>query len=407
MKSSGQAPVSQLNTILILFIVMRFTLLLLYTPQGLLNAYTDYHHYYRTALMSEHGALPHLSMWYEYPPLSAYWVQAVYRAARTVMPPGDLHSLTYLVFSRLLGMTLLMVECGILILLHRLGEAAWGIERANFIAWVYACLSLPLFYWSYSHQDIAVFFLLAGMLAVIHRGSKAAGMAVGLGILAKITPAILLGPALRWLWPDRRRILWTAGLALAVAAAGYLPFLSLGGGRYVAASFTALGSVHSYSTPWALLDRNWGTGDYGPLEIRLDPALASDLPGNPPVVPGWVTLLVFGALYARMFFRRMPMDHAGFIRFTALTMVLFLLWSKGWSPQWSVLVVPLILLSYPNNTGIGMVLALTGITILEWPLAAAFSAHGLLASAIVARTGLWGWLGVRLWRDLKAPPSGL
>lgn len=405
MKSSGQDRVSQLNTILMLFIVMRFTLLLLYTPQGLLNAYTDFHHYYRTAQMSEAGALPYISMWNEYPPLSAYWVQAVYRWTRAVLPPGDLHSLTYLVFSRLLGMTLLVVECGILVLVHRLGQAAWGMERANFLGWVYACLSLPLFYWNYSHQNIAAFFLLAGMLAVVQQRSKAAGAAVGLGILAKITPAILIAPAVRWSWPDRRRIAWIVVVTLVVVALGYLPFLLLGGGRYVAASFAALIKVRSYSTPWALIDRNWGPGEYGPLENRLDPALASDLPGNPPAISSWVILLVFAALYAVIFFRHMPMGMIGFIRFTALTMVLFLLWSKGWSPQWSVLVVPLILLSYPDRIGIGFVLALTGLCLLEWPLAAAFSARGLLVFAILARTGLWTWLGVRLWRDLSAPAA--
>lgn len=40
---------SQLKTIVTLFVIMRVTIVLMYTPQGLLNAYTDFQYYYRVA----------------------------------------------------------------------------------------------------------------------------------------------------------------------------------------------------------------------------------------------------------------------------------------------------------------------------------------------------------------------
>src|SRR5215510_8441435 len=115
---------SQLKTIVILFVILRVTILLFYTPQGLLNAYTDFHHYYRTAQLSDQGYYPYVNSWSEYPPLLVYTTQAAYAAVRTVMPMGGLNDFSYQVFARLLGAVMLVFETGSLILLHRLAARA-------------------------------------------------------------------------------------------------------------------------------------------------------------------------------------------------------------------------------------------------------------------------------------------
>ena len=51
---------SQLKTIVILFVVLRLTVLFFYTPQGLLNAFSDYQHFYRTAQLSYSVYFPYI-----------------------------------------------------------------------------------------------------------------------------------------------------------------------------------------------------------------------------------------------------------------------------------------------------------------------------------------------------------
>src|SRR5512136_2823481 len=101
--ASASTSASQLKTIVVLFVVLRVTILLMYTPQGLLNAYTDFHHYYRTAQLSDQGFFPYVNSWSEYPPLLGYTTQAVYSAVQAVMPMGGLSDFSYQVFARLLG----------------------------------------------------------------------------------------------------------------------------------------------------------------------------------------------------------------------------------------------------------------------------------------------------------------
>jgi hypothetical protein len=394
-RSTKQEPGtgSPLPTILTLFLVLHLTVLILFTPQGLLNAYTDFHHYFRTALYSEQGYLPYRNMWYEYPPISAYLVQGAYAIVRMVMPVGDVFSFTYQVFARLLGMLLLVFEAGVLVLVYLIGELVWGKEKAAWLGWVYALLSLPFFYSMYSHQVVAGFFFFLAIYAWLHGRAMGAAASIGLGVAAKLTPVILFGPLVRFAWPDWKRITGMIGITFLVIMLVYLPFIAQGGGEYVFASFSALTKVGSYGTVWAMVDGNWGPGEYGPLETRLDLAQATVRQVNPPLIPDLLLLVLFGLLYAYFFFR--PLDTQNprhFIWFTTLTVLIFHLWSKGWSPQWGVMVVPLFLLASPGKRGLTWVLLLTLITVIEWPLAGVLGIRLFSALAILARTLLFVWI---------------
>jgi hypothetical protein len=266
---------------------------------------------------------------------------------------------------------------------------------------VYSALSLPLFFWNITHTTIMVFWLLVALEGLIAERWGRSALALGLAIAAKLTPVFLLGPVFKLLWPQRSR--WvTYGLITGVtAAAAYLPLALLGGGPWIVASFVALGKVGSWSTPWALLDGNWGPGSFGLLSTRLDLAQASVARGQPAVVPAWLSLSLFAALYAAVFFRKL--ERRGpqqVIWFTTLTAMLFHLWSKGWSPQWAELIIPLLLLSFPDGRGLRLVLLLTLIVFVEWPLADAFGSHALLAAAALGRTLLFMVVGLRTARLL-------
>ena len=137
---------SQLKTIVTLFVIMRLTILVLYTPQGLLNAYTDYSYYYRTAQLSDQGYYPFVNMWYEHLPPMAYTSELTYRAAQSFAPMGGLDSVGYQLFARLLGGVMLIFETGVVILIHRIAEKTWGLDTADRLGWIYSALSLPIFF---------------------------------------------------------------------------------------------------------------------------------------------------------------------------------------------------------------------------------------------------------------------
>jgi hypothetical protein len=102
---------------------------------------------------------------------------------------------------------------------------------------------------------------------------------------------------------------------------------------------------------------------------------------------------------------RRPIDRsrpAAIIGLAAFTALIFLLWSRGWSPQWATLIIPFILLTWPAERGLRWVLLLTAIVFIEWPLADALKSQALLALAIVARTVMWIVLAKKtseVWRS--------
>lgn len=397
---------SQLPTILVLFIVLRLTILLLFTPQGLLNVYTDFTHYFRTAQLSEMGFFPFLNMWYEYPPLSTYLVQLTYSIASAFFPLGEINSPGYHVWARMFGVIMLVFDTGVLILMYEIARKVWGVEKADWIGWVYALLSVPLFFSNASHNVIMVFFTLLAIERYLSERNVQSAIALGFGIAAKLTPLFLLAPVARFLWVERqravRRILIYGIVAIVTALAFYLPFLALGGGPWVVASFTALGKVGSWSTVWAMLDGNWGPGDYGPLTNRLDLTQASVLRANPSMIPEVLKTAGFALLYGWLFLK--PLKNClpeKFIWFSSMTCMLFHIWSKGWSPQWATLIIPFLLLSFPNQRGLRTVLWFTLFTFIEWPISSALNTRVLYAVAILGRTALLClaafWTARSLW----------
>lgn len=399
--STSSSSSSQLKTIVILFVILRVTILLLYTPQGLLNAYTDYQHYYRVAQLSDQGYLPFINSWSEHPPLQAYTSQAVYSFVRWFMPAGELNTPTYQIFARLLGLIMLMFETGVLILIHRIATRTWNMERANWLAWVYTALSVPLFYWNASQTSNFVFFTLLAAYWFMTNQRTASAISLALGMLVKLTPVFLIGSVARFLWPAPKPIARYVIIVAGVFALAFVPFVLLGGGSWTLASLASNGVRASWSTPWALIDGNWGVGDVGEVPARTQLELAYRVYGNPPVIPAVLVIIVFGLIFLWLF--RHPIDQHSpqhFIWFTTLMLLLFHLWSKGWSPQWAMLIIPFILLSFPNQRGLGLVLIFTLLLFIEWPLSDVFKWPPLAATAILGRTALFIVMSVMLFRQV-------
>ena len=86
------------------------------------------------------------------------------------------------------------------------------------------------------------------------------------------------------------------------------------------------------------------------------------------------------------------------LRFTTLVVVLFFLWSRGWSPQWLGILVPLMLLSLPLERAVLYLVVLTFVNIAEWPVLLSRGFNQWLYLTVVVRTLLLVLLVVDLWR---------
>jgi hypothetical protein len=399
---------SQLKTIVVLFVILRVTILLMYTPQGLLNAYVDFQHYYRVAQLSDQGRYLFINAWSEHPPLQAYTSQAVYSLVRSFMPPGDLNSPTYQIFARTLGAIMLIFETGTLILLHRIAARLWNMERANWVGWVYSVLSVPLFYWNASQTSNFVFFTLLAAYWFITNKRTASAVALALGMLIKLTPVFLIGSVARFLWPSLKPIVRYVLIVAIVFALAFVPFIALGGASWTIASLASNFVRASWSTPWALIDGNWGVGDVGEVSTRTQLDLAYRVYGNPPLIPSIIVLIVFGLIFLWLFRRPIEQDNPRhFIWFSTLLLLLFHLWSKGWSPQWAMLIIPFLLLSFPNVRGLALVLVFTLLLFIEWPLADVLRSPALLGIAVVGRTALFIGVMVLTGRQVWPAPRAV
>jgi hypothetical protein len=372
-----------------LFVSSRLMLLLAFPPENLIT-YGDYQHYFNVAALSRAGHFPFLHYWYEFPPIFPWLNLAVYTLAGATLK-------NYII---LLALVLLAVDTANLYLLYRLAFGLYGRARAITTAWIYTALFIPIFFWLGNFDALTTFFILLGLHALTRNKKALLGGALGLGAMVKIVPVLLLAPL--WRWRGLKTALLYGAITVAIGGLFYLPF-GLVSPELTLASMQAQARKSSYQTVWALLDGNLTTGNFGPLSDHFDPAKATAPLNNPPVIPGWLTLIPFGAmgLYVLTRPRALPDPALDAVIFTAFTFGLFVLWSPGWSPQWQTFLIPLLLLALPESRAAMFIIVLGFINFLEWPVILSRGMTGLLPVTIIARTLILALLTWELWRQLR------
>jgi len=217
--------------------------------------------------------------------------------------------------------------------------------------------------------------------------------------MTKLVPLLIL-PAVVRTRPPRRWLFYTLVVGVVVVAiAGPLLWL---GGPYAVASFRSVAARSSYQTVWALIDGNLGTGLLGAATDHFDLAKATAPTGNPARFPEWLKTGLFGLLYLFILLRAdLRENPRQLVAFVCLTLVVFFLWSKGWSPQWQVFLFPLILLALPYRQGLLFVLALSAVNLAEWPVLLGRGLNEWLWVTVPLRTGLFVLLAVELWRRAR------
>ena len=366
------------------FLLIRIPILLASTYEGL-RGYGDFIHFYNLASLP---GLPFLQYWSEFPPLFPFLNKGVFALAG-----GVEHAYTYLLI-----LFFLAADLGSVLLAFRL-EALFYPEAKPWRSVLFAAVLGGLAYAWWYFDSLALFFtLLAFYFAFSKRSAWFAGGALGLGILTKLFPLLILPALWRTLPPRRAAVITACALGLTVVVYGGLWLASP---AYSSASLRSQTAKGSWETAWAMLDGNYHTGNFGPEEERLDPRTASIARGNPAVVNPLLSLLVFGALGLALFFKSSvaPANALAAASFSGLTWVIFFLWSPGWSPQWVLYMLPFILLTLPERIASLLTVLFVLVNLLEWPLLLSRGLFSALPLTIFLRTMLLILLAVTWWQD--------
>jgi glycosyl transferase family 87 len=399
--------------VLYLFVGLRLMLLLVYQPiQGVgpgFTAFGDFQHYYNLASLSSQGKLPYRDYWYEFPPVFPLLSLTVY-SLLSGRGPAD-----FTAYAVLLGLVMIGFDTANLLLVRRIGARLYSDSTGMALAWIYALLAVPLVFSFWTFEPVVVCAVLLAVAWLVEGRDNRSAAAAAFGALTKFFPLVVLGSVWRFR-PPRAAIRYTV-IAVGLTVLGLLVLLAVAG-PFGQPSLLAQFNKASYQSVWALIDHNYKTGNFGPIADHFDPAKAYDLQGNAPVIPAWLRALVFGAIGLFVYARTRRQDHRGIVAFVAITVTIFFLWSQGWSPQWQMFLVPLILLNYPTRDGVLTCLALALISFVEYPLLFSRTAEtgGAIAPAqlpiftaiILLRTALLIGFAVALYRRLRIPiqPAG-
>jgi hypothetical protein len=337
-----------------LLILGRLLTYLSMTLDGL-RGYGDFSHFFQLAALP---GWPYFNYWSEFPPIFPFLSAALYRLAG-----GQEH-----IYDYLLIFILLAADAGSLYLFIRLSRRLYDLENAPLLpmrSLAYFVILLTLAYSWWYFDPLAVFTMLLGVSLLLENRRLLSGLAFGLGLLVKFFPA--LGLIIAWRCLPWKKALWITALAV---GAGILVYggLWLASPHFTLASLQSQGSKGSWETVWALLDGNLATGLFGPEIERLNPALAGVGRGNPPRIPAWITLILLGAIGLWGFFKARRDNDLQQLALLGWCWSLFLLWSPGWSPQWLLYLLPLILLVLPEKRVFLVALLLVLVNLAEWPL---------------------------------------
>jgi 4-amino-4-deoxy-L-arabinose transferase-like glycosyltransferase len=372
----------------------------------------DIDFYYGMAQLTDAGLYPYLHFWSEYPPLFPFLISGLYRLLSLVNLAGpDQFAVAY-------ALVMSSVDLLNLVLVYRLVRRVHGDQAARWASITYAgCPSLVWFSAGW-FDPLAVLMLLVGLEALLDKRAATAGVLIGLGVLTKVFPGVLVlaaPAALGW-----RRTARLAAVATAVVVAGLLPFVVL-------RSDLLLASLASVVTrgPWetlpAVLSGYYGWGQLPPLHERFSASSAFVGSSSPPLLtllPEAVLLL--GVWAAWFVWRSARATGADLCAVVALGVTTFALGNKGFSPQYGAWLIPMILLVWPNRTGLAYVVLWSAYflaydQILFPPIAEYYGrGRGSLEQVAVvawvsatARTALIAWItGHLVWHIRASATSG-
>lgn len=198
-------------------------------------------------------------------------------------------------------------------------------------------------------------------------------------------------------------VLVLAALATAYLAAGVIPFW-IAGRRWVEASVGNMLHRPPRGTIWALLENQFSAGWANPY--RLDPATATayEFDGRVPIWFWGLPLLALAAVYFWLAWRLVPIESARTqVRVAFLSLLVFLLYLKGWSPSFVNWIFPFLLILYPSGLGVMLSAVLGGLELFWWPVSKTLDmVPAGLALSVAWRTLLFLVLSVSLAHQIRS-----
>ncbi len=366
-----------------LFLTARLALIIS-LPIESLRGYGDLHHFYELAALGN----PFLDLWVEFPPLFPFLSRGIYLLSAPLQHVYD--------YGLILLLTL--AQTASVYIFVRLGQRLISGDRAEQRGWTYALLLVALPYGWWYFDPLAVLAMLAGLFLLLDGRGRRSALALGLGGLTKFFPLLILPGA--WKWLPRRTAVQAVAISLGMLIA-MIGLLWINNPEMTRSSLSSQASKGSWETVWALIDGNLQTGNLGPELERLDPQAAFQLRGEPAQIAPWATLIGFAALGLAIFLTVEVTDPFHVTAFSGVTWGLFLLWSPGWSPQWVLYLLPLILLTFRGSKTWMFSVNLIAVSLLEWPLLLSRGRFDLLWVPIVIRTALLVLLTAAFARELR------
>ena len=333
-----------------MFLVVRLMMVITLPLEGLYG-FGDIKHFYNLAQLG----WPYLDYWVEFPPIFPFLSSLLYHLA-------GIHEHNYVY---LLVLFLSLVQAASIFVFIKLCELA---HHDSAIAWrifMYTLLTLGLAYGWWYFDPLAVLFTLLGIYYIITGRDTLAGFALAAGILVKFFPLLVI-PAV-WRFRSVKRAFKITSIAIGLTVLIYLALYIISPADTVASLGSQL-NKGSWETIWALLDGNFNTGNFGPLMERLNPIYAFDPQGNPARLSPAITLILFLIIGVWLSYRARLDGPVPLIAFIGLTWCIFLIWSPGWSPQWVLYLIPLILLTLDERDAILVTIILILVNLLEWPV---------------------------------------
>lgn len=394
-------------TIFVLFVAFRLLALVLFRPGGFIADASDYDFYYEWGLQLPRGYRTFVDLWTAYPPLFPALMLPVFEWSSRIPPWVE----PRLFFHLLFGLELLLFESANLILIYRLalklGYPALGenyevgitnyelpsTQHATRITRsplhpviLYALLFVPVYTMLGWFEAMPLCFMLLGLDLLIGNrrwGWLGSAVAAALGFLIKLTPALLVPIAIRWLgsklswqaiqeeWFKRRATgnlvrptLYTVLFLAVVVGLGYP--LAHGNVELALSSFRVNSIRPPWQSVWALID---GSYDYGlvPLNMRnLAGLQTTQWSGK---VPWGLVTVGFGLLYLWLYTRRYDWSRPQTpVTLAAISVIWLFLYSKGWSPQFLTWIAAFLVLLLPTLRGMLLITVLTLINVVESPI---------------------------------------
>src|SRR6266542_3877377 len=269
--------------------------------------------YYTLGQQSDAGFYPYLHYWMEYPPIFPWLVVGLWRGLAWLSAAAP----TAVQFWTAYPLLMFCVDAANVVLVQLVARRVHGPRAARLAALVYAASPVAVWYSAGWYDPLAVLAFLSGLLAVLDRRARTAGVLIGLGILTKVYPGVLL-------------------LALPVAMGWRATW------RAVAAT---IGTLAVVLVPLAVLR--------GDVLVASLTAVAVDSTASARVIALVVQATLVVVLWAA--WRLLRADDRGprqTVALATLGVALFMLSNKGYSPQFVIWLLPLLLVMWPNRRGL-------------------------------------------------------